>query len=552
MGVREIINRHIPTDPQAEYDHGAILCLLIAARLYGPTALMNVAQWAHDSGAEILWDIPAEKLNDDRLARSLEALFEQRHSILANISLRVCEEFGVPLSEIHYDPTHILFTGVYANATPRASKVVEDRQRVRSNEELDAAHITKGKATDDAPKGSKMVHAGLCVHVDELGPLPLFGHTIDGNQNGRTGIDEQFALIQKHLRPNKLTMISDRGTFSVGHLLRLKSEGFHAICSVPWREFKELFDEKYNELNWHVASYLSIEQQRRRDAESRLPLEHYEIAVTRHQLTDTVTKQDIDCRVIFVHSSADEKVVKQQRQKQIDKIKTELEKTKKNVARRGPYSDVDRVSRRMSRLFAGKDAAKYFSWEMTELDVKKQKAGSGRGDRPPTHEFKYSYDESKMLEDQGYDGYSAIVTTVPANKGSADSLFTKFKEQTYSELVNKAFKGPLAIRPVFLHKPHRVEALIFLMITALILYYLIQRIYRQNVDDDAPEKEKRTTTRTILNAFNSYALLIRKTRFGNEIQPTRLTPEQIEIIRRLQFKTPAQVLSQLLRPPPTE
>ena len=34
--------------------------------------------------------------------------------------------------------------------------------------------------------------------VDEkLGPLPLFGHTIDGNQNGHTGIHEQTALIHE-------------------------------------------------------------------------------------------------------------------------------------------------------------------------------------------------------------------------------------------------------------------------------------------------------------------------------------------------------------------
>jgi len=33
-----------------------------------------------------------------------------------------------------------------------------------------------------------MIHAGLCTYIDELGPLRIFGHTIDGNQSGRTGI----------------------------------------------------------------------------------------------------------------------------------------------------------------------------------------------------------------------------------------------------------------------------------------------------------------------------------------------------------------------------
>ena len=57
--------------------------MLLAARLSHPLALVNVPRWAEESGAEYLWGIPAEKLNDDRLGRSLDALFTQRHSVLA-------------------------------------------------------------------------------------------------------------------------------------------------------------------------------------------------------------------------------------------------------------------------------------------------------------------------------------------------------------------------------------------------------------------------------------------------------------------------------------
>jgi hypothetical protein len=99
MQVAKIINAHLPADPQAEFDHGRILSLLIAARLYSPVALVNVGDWAAVSGADILWGIPVEKLNDDRLGRSLAAFFTQRHSILASLALHVSQEFGVGLSE---------------------------------------------------------------------------------------------------------------------------------------------------------------------------------------------------------------------------------------------------------------------------------------------------------------------------------------------------------------------------------------------------------------------------------------------------------------------
>lgn len=571
MNVVQIINQHIPADPQAEYDYGTTLSLLMAARLYSPVALSNVAGWAKDTGADILWDIPPEKLNDDRLGRALGAFFEQRHSILAHLALHVAREFNVPLQEMHYDPTHLLFTGEYENAQAREGVMdrsgkeqtdqpqqtnQQDQQPheiVRSDNDLAAAHITKGRATDDAPKGSRMVHAGICTSIDEFGPLPFFGHTVDGNQNGRTAVDEQLGLFRKHLKLKRITMYSDRGTFSVGHLFRLKDIDSYAVCSAPWGEFKEQFEKHRETLTWKTASYLSIERQRRRDTGSELPQEHYELAVLRHTLQDEDSGRTIPCRVIFVFSTADEKVVRQQRQKQIERIREGLEKTQRNVARGGPYSDEQSVAKRMSRLLDGKDAAQYFTWKMVKLTKRQLKKlpPPGRGGRRPTHRFEFAFDANAVKQAEKDDGYSAVVTTVPPNQGSADALFTKFKQQNYSEQVNRNFKGPLAVRPVFLHTPERVEALVFLMLAVLMLYYLLQRLYRQSVPADASVKEQRTTTRTILNAFSSYCLLIHRTRLGREVQPTRLTTRQREILQQLGFSTPAQILRQRLPRPPT-
>ena len=372
MNVAQIINQHLPADPRAEFSHGAVLSLLIAARLHRPTALSNVAQWADESGADMLWGIPPEKLNDDRLGRSLDAFFRERHSILAHLALYVSKEFGVPLSELHYDPTHILFEGAYDGAEPREGVVAEGL--TRSDRDLKPAHITKGRGTDDAPDGALMIHAGLCTYVDDFGPLPLFGHTVDGNQNGHTAVAEQFALIRKHLRPTQLTMFSDRGTFSAGHLGRLRQEGFDAVCSAPWNEFRPLFDQHRQRLTWKKAGYLSIEQQRRRKDKSDLPQEHYELATVQHRLVDEESKQEIPCWVIFVFSTADQKVVRQQRQKQIDKIREGLEQIQTSVAAGRRSTDANGVARRVEKLFGAKQAARYFTWEMTPLSKKEQAA----------------------------------------------------------------------------------------------------------------------------------------------------------------------------------
>jgi transposase len=544
MNVRGIINRHLPPDPRADYDHGTVLSLLIAARLYSPVALVNVAGWAAESGADILWGIPPEKITDDRLRKSLDAFFTQRHSILASVALHVAHEFSIALSELHYDPTHILLHGAYEESEARSN--VQGGETARSNDDLAPAHITAGRPMSDAPKDVQMIHAGLCTFVDEFGALPIFGHTVDGNQNGHTAVAEQLALLKKHLRPTELTMISDRGTFSVGHLLRLSDSGYHALAAAPWNDFRSLFDEHYEQLVWKQATYLSLEQQRRR-REGNLPQEHYELAVLRHQLTDRDSERTIRCRVIFVFSTADQKVAAKSREKSVNKLRDGLAKLQRSVAEGRRNTDPTSIARRVSKLFGKRQAASYFAYQMIPLNKKERDRlpPPQRGCKRPQHRFEFTYDEQAAEHDAEYDGYSVLVTTAPRTQ-SADLLFRKYKEQSYSELANHELKTPLAVHPVFLKSPHRVEALVFLMMLALTLYFLIQRIYRQTAPENAPPKERKITTQTILRAFNTYTLIIQRTRLGREVQPTRLTTRQRQILQQLGFNTPAQILSRRL------
>ena len=546
LSVGQIIDQHLPADPQAEFSFGEILSVLIAARMYGPLGLVNVAKWAKDSGAELLWNIPADKLNDDRLGKALDAFFTQRHSILASFALHVSEELNIPLREVHYDPTHILFHGAYEDSQPRDELPTDET--IPTDDALPAAHITKGRRMEDAAHGRRMVHAGLCMIVDEFGLLPIFGHTVSGNQNGRTAVAEQFALIVKHLQPPELTMISDRGTYSILHLARMRREGFDAICSAPWDDYRGLFDQHRERLKWNRASYLSLEQQRRRK-EGDLPREYYELAVVRHRLTDPETKNDFPVRVIFVFSTADQKVVRQRRAAQIKKIHTELSKIQKSVAGGNRNTDPASITRRVERVFGRKQAAKYFSYRMIPLTKKQREAlpAPVRGRTRPTHRFEFYFDEALPKQDEKYDGLNALVTTTRLR--SADELFTKFKLQSYAEHANHVFKGPLSVRPVFLQNAHRVEALVFLMMMSLTLYFVLQRTYRATCRDDAPTRERRKTTRTILSEFAVFMLLVTRTDDGRLVQPLQPTPEQRAVLQRLGLSTPAQLLSRRLPRP---
>ena len=214
-------------------------------------------------------------------------------------------------------------------------------------------------------------------------------------------------------------------------------------------------------------------------------------------------------------------------------------------------TDLNSVARRVARVFGSKRSARYFSHEMVALTSQQQaKLPKPRaGCKRPAHRFRFSFDEALQKQDERYDGRSVLVTTVMQR--SADELFSKFKQQTYAEHANHIFKGPLAVRPVFLKNVHRVEALVFLMMMSLTLYFILQRTYRSTCEKDAPKKERRTTTRTILSEFNVYIVLVTKTDLGRLVQPLQPTPTQRTLLRRLNLTTVAQILSNRLPRPPT-
>jgi transposase len=548
MEVAAIIDRHLPPDPQLEYSHGQVLRMLLGARLSYPMALVNVADWAQESGAEFLWGIPADKLNDDRLGRALDALFTQRHSILASVAAHVVSAFRLPMQRLHYDTTPLLLCGAYDASTsiPEALPLPPTTTSAR----FPPAHITHGYAVHDA----KMIHAGLCSVVDDLGAVPIFGHTLSGNHNGKTGIAQQVQLLQDYLRPNPLLMISDRGTYSAAHVARLERAGLHALCSVPWSDFKPLFHEHRHRLFWNQASFLSVEQKRRRQCNSSLPKERYELAVLRHQLTDPDSGDVVPCRVLFVFSSADQKVCQKERHRAVAHIRAGLERIAQSVARgHHLWQDPTQIHRRVAKLLGQRGAARYFRWELVPLSPAEQAAlpTPARGCRRPMHRFVFHYDEAAAQADAADDGYSALLTTAPLTR-SADTLFTEFKQQCYVEQGHHQWKTPLAVRPLFLKSPERVEALVYLLKIALTAYHLLQRLYRQAVPDDAPVAERRLTSESILRAFRVCPLVKQATPLGCVVHPVQLTQRQRAILSRLQFPTPAQTLSRRLPPHPLE
>ena len=119
LHIAPIIDQHLPPDPQLEFSHGQVLSLLLAARLCQPNALVRIPEWAREHAADILWGSPADKLNDDRLGRALDAFFHKRHSIMADVTVRALEWAELSLTRIHFDTTDVAFCGTCESSLER-------------------------------------------------------------------------------------------------------------------------------------------------------------------------------------------------------------------------------------------------------------------------------------------------------------------------------------------------------------------------------------------------------------------------------------------------
>jgi len=58
-------------------------------------------------------------------------------------------------------------------------------------------------------------------------------------------------------------------------------------------------------------------------------------------------------------------------------------------------------------------------------------------------------------------------------------MLRHFKAQDTIEKRNRTLKGPLRIRPIFLHKQERIEALIFICMVALLAFSILEMVAKR-------------------------------------------------------------------------
>ena len=148
----------------------------------------------------------------------------------------------------------------------------------------------------------------------------------------------------------------------------------------------------------------------------------------------------------------------------------------------------------------------------------------------------FAIDREALAQAQALDGKYLLGTNAPDL--SATQVLTLFKAQDGVEKSNRTLKGPLSVRPLYLHSDQRIESLIFIILLALLVRVLLQvRCQRVGLA---------VSTGRLLTAFAPLAATELAFVDGSRLcQLGDLTSFQRQVLATLQFPAPSRYLTEL-------
>ena len=142
LDIAGIIDRAAPVREIAHATHGQIIEAMVANRLTSPTPMIHVAAWARQFAVEHALGLGRGVLNDDRIARALDALAPVLEQVTGSVGAAAIGAYGVDVSQLHWDMTSVSLTATTGpptrtsrsrgSAIPRTVGPISSRSRPAS------------------------------------------------------------------------------------------------------------------------------------------------------------------------------------------------------------------------------------------------------------------------------------------------------------------------------------------------------------------------------------------------------------------------------------
>jgi hypothetical protein len=186
MRLSEILEECLPPDDsRTRLSTHRRLLVLVRNILIAHEPIYGVGQWAarHAPDQLDLGDEEVELLNDDRMGRCLDQLFDALDvGLIMKIVRHVIEEFQINLDELHNDSTSVSVYGAYSEA--------EEEGRARGRRTL---AITFGHSKDHRPDLKQLLYI---LTVTNDGGVPVYFTSASGNTADDTTHRQTWDLLR--------------------------------------------------------------------------------------------------------------------------------------------------------------------------------------------------------------------------------------------------------------------------------------------------------------------------------------------------------------------
>lgn len=484
IGLVEEIDHLLGTHPQEHVSPGQALKAMILNGLgFVSAPLYLFEEFFHGKATEhlIAPGIKPEHLNDDRLGRVLDKLFEANPSqIFVDVALRAARQFGVRTESVHLDATSLHLHGHYAH----------DNQE---EAEPKAIRITHGYSRDHRPELKQFVVDLMCTGD---GGIPLFLRVADGNESDQAIFAKLASDFKAQLDFDAL-FVADSALYSADNLPTLNH--LRWLCRVPQtiKEARTLLEEIDEE------SFIT----------ESAP-EGYRLAETKSEYGGVVQ------RWVVVESPERQRAQNERLEKKLEELDERLERRLRQLRRERFNCQAD--ARKALQSFAEKLGDYHLLTEGDLIPVRSyQKPGRpSKGEEPEVVgyrlEAKVARDEQAIAVARRRSGRFILATNVLDGKQlGKEALVHEYKAQHTVERGFRFLKDPMFFTSsVFVKSPKRVAAIALVMGLSLLVYALGERALRRalkeagaKVRHQTGKSTERPTLRWVFQLFQAVHLL---------------------------------------------
>lgn len=519
LNLRDIICSHIGTGRERLIDHGEALTALVHNILESPAPLYRIAQWAEPlaPGSFGFGDEQKASLNDDRIARLLDALVSERgRGIWFALALRIIRQFKVATARMHQDTTTVTFHGSYEQS------VCEPR-------------ITLGHNKDHRPDLKQLVF-GLTVSAD--GAVPIHHQVLSGNRTDdrihRSNLEELREILGTH----DFIYVADGKLATSANMQEIQRHGGRFVSVLPrTRNEDKRFRQELRQKSVRWKRILALPNKRHLDGPPDVfysckgpdrTAEGFRLVWIR---SGNKAQQDEAARERDLEKALMELALLSHRlnRRQLKSKKTIQKAVRKILEHTGtkPFVQITltcRFLQRCQRLKRGrpsaKDPVRVLRWRAWNLKVQR--------------------DKKALQAEKRTDGVFPLVANM--KKVAKRELLLIYKYQPYVEKRFSQFKTDLEVAPIYLKKALRCAGLVHAYFVALAVASLMERSVRQGMRREnikslplLPEGRPTATPTCprILEAFR--AVSWHEFRRGEEILrfPIKLNPLQKQLLKLL-------------------